>query len=158
MARVLFLKEKKVNTTNLLKIKENNVWLCSDDLARMDQWKSRINTDNDHNLTVSGRFYMKALGNRMRSRLFDIVSDLKSNQVSVQTTNLLRTQQSADEYVAGLLSFMPTSDLPKYSQNPPEADFLLKSPDLCQKYVDVSLTIKKRTHIAFALQNKSNFF
>lgn len=116
------------------KILKNNIWLCDADLSRMQNWKTRINLEYDHILTQNGRFYMKSLGNRMHNRLFDLISTLDdvSSQIKVQTTEYIRTQQSADEYLNGLLNFTP--DRPKYDISEDE-DYLLKCPDVCQKYI-----------------------
>lgn len=73
----------------------------------------------------------------MHQRLFDIVSSVRADQVRVQTSNELRTQQSAGEYLAGFLNFLPDSDRPTYSILPPNEDYLLKSADICPKYVEV---------------------
>jgi hypothetical protein len=105
----------------------------------MQAWKSRIFMEDDHLLTVNGRFYMRSLGDRMHNRLFDIISTVKKEQIAVQCSNEVRTQQSADEYLAGLLNFLPANSRPTYRVNPPAEDYLLKASDVCKKYVNVSL-------------------
>ena len=103
-------------------------------MKRLNDWSTRMETDYDNNLTQNGRELMKDLGHRMFMRLFDLISNLRSNQIKVQTTNIIRTQQSADEYLNGLLSY--TSFRPNYDINQNE-DYLLKYPDFCQNYIKV---------------------
>jgi hypothetical protein len=111
----------------------------------MEEWQSRIFKEDDHLLTTNGRFYMRALGTRMHNRLFEIVSAVSGpSQVAVQCSNEVRTQHSADEYLAGLLNFLPKSELPVYNINPPTEDYLLKASDICKKYVDVCTKLKDR--------------
>ena len=109
----------------------------------MKSWKSRISFADDHNLTENGRRYMKELGYRMHNRVYNLVSNIKTNQITVRCSNEARTQQSADEYLAGMLGFKPKYKLPIYQINPADSDYLLKSSDMCKKYVDVRNLRKK---------------
>jgi hypothetical protein len=103
----------------------------------MRVWKNRIALSESQSLTENGRLYMRELGDRMRDRLFDLVAEARNEQVTVLSTDEERTKQSADEYLAGMLNFMPQSDRPAAQFNGQENIYLLSSSDACEKYVNV---------------------
>jgi len=89
-------------------------------------------------LTHNGAIYMKQLGERMRKRLTTLkYIRLPSKKVSVLTTNITRTIQSGEEYLKGLFG---SSNIPlAVHPLPSDDDYLLKFPDLCEKYLKVNI-------------------
>jgi hypothetical protein len=120
-------------------LKNSNSWLCKSDLKLLKNWKTRIDqNEHDHILTTKGRQLMRDLGKRMNTRLLDLIPTLRENQIKIQTTSMIRTQQSADEYLNGLLNYTtyrPGFDIIGGEEG--EEDFLLKCPDNCPKYQDL---------------------
>ena len=124
----------KVTADLKQKILKKNSWFCDKDLKAMSKWNTQMEPDFGHILTTHGRQMMKDLGIRMNMRLGDdMISTLKESQVRVQVTNLIRTHQSAEEYMNGLLDF--TLFRPDLEVNQDE-DYLLKYPDYCKKYLE----------------------
>jgi hypothetical protein len=90
----------------------------------------------DNILTPNGAIYMKRLGERMKKRLTTLkYMRLPNTKVSVLTTNITRTIQSGEEYLKGL--FGSSNIAPHVQPIPSEDDYLLKFPDLCEKYLKV---------------------
>ena len=88
---------------------------------------------------------MKRLGERMRKRLTTLkYMRLPNTKVSVLTTNITRTIQSGEEYLKGL--FGSSNIAPRVQPIPSEYDYLLKFPDLCEKYLKV---VKNEPKISF---------
>ena len=91
----------------------------------------------DNILTLNGGIYMRRLGERMRHRLATLkFMRLPNTKVSVLTTNITRTIQSGEEYVKGL--FGSSNVAPSVYPLPSDDDYLLKFPDLCEKYLKVN--------------------
>lgn len=122
-------------------VEKNASWLCEADRVKMRNWQTKMtNPDQGNYLTDYGRRQMRELGNRMYLRLFNdiIATGLNiSTQLKVSVTELIRTQQSADEYLNGLLNY--ASARPTYDVNEING-YLLKYPDYCKKYIRVSET------------------
>ena len=96
---------------------------------------------------------MRELGNRMQKRTFHDLTqsvDIK-RQVKVDITQLIRTEQSADEYLNGFLNF--TSVRPSYDYD--EDGWLLKYPDVCTKYNKI-VKAKDSCSEGIEFENKSN--
>ena len=95
----------------------------------------------DNILTQNGMCYMKKLGARMRQRLSGLKYFKRPNlSVSVLSTNITRTIQSGQEFLKG---FFGKND-PKALVQPldTDEDYLLKFPDLCEKYLKVYFFLK----------------
>ena len=110
--------------------------MCPKDIELLSRWKPRMLPEYDNILTQNGMGYMKKLGARMRQRLSDLKYFKKPNlSVSVLSTNITRTIQSAREFLKG---FFCKND-PKTQVQPLDTneDYLLKFPDLCEKYLKV---------------------
>lgn len=93
--------------------------------------------EDDNFLTQFGMETMKRLGIRMWSRLGELISNTRTiNQVKVQSTDIPRTKQSADKYLEGIFGSWPNK--PRVETVPELQDYLLKFPDLCEKYIFVN--------------------
>lgn len=86
-------------------------------------------------LTPLGRKQMKSLGERMAKRL-KLIRKIDPNQVEIYATNVTRTIDSANEYINGI--FKRFSSKPVVNPIPSDEDFLLKFPDLCNRYLKVT--------------------
>jgi hypothetical protein len=120
-------------------LKNGSGFLCKDDLQLLRSWKSRMLPKYDNILTSNGRLRMRNRS-RMETRLKKLFDTIKSSkEVTVKVTNILRTFQSAEEYLKG--STKLASIAPKIEQIPINKDYLLKFPDLCKKYLNVSVIV-----------------
>lgn len=96
--------------------------------------------DDDYNLTKRGREIMRKFGSRMRKRLQEVLNqDAKTNsrRINAQTTSIVRTVQSAEEFFSGM--FKDSEEKPTIQINSKEDDYLLKFPDLCSRFIQVLL-------------------
>jgi hypothetical protein len=122
-------------------IDNRSSWLCRSDLARLRQWTSPFINKTDE-LTSRGRDLMRNLGQRMHSRLYNDMFSAGSldinKQIKIQVTKYIRTNQSANEYVDGLLTGYST-DRPSNTHNNDNA-YLLMYPGVCAKYIQVNQT------------------
>ncbi len=120
---------------NLFSIKANS-WLCDKDKQDLKNWKTRMQPNDDNLLTTNGMKWMKMLGKRMRTRLLRLIKPIEIMRLNkyqkVLTTYLTRTQQSAHEYLDGFFSTCFAKPNITYLA---EDDYLLKFPDLCEKYI-----------------------
>jgi hypothetical protein len=115
--------------------------LCRADLSRLRQWVTPfLNEEEGNELTPRGRDLMRNLGKRMYSRLYNDVFSAGTldinKQLKIDVTQLIRTNQSANEYVDGLLTGYST-DRPSYTYDNDNV-YLLKYPDFCAKYLQVT--------------------
>ena len=86
---------------------------------------------------------MRNLGTRMRMRLKTLYKSLSNkNQIKCQTTNIYRTIQSAFQYSNGFFGSY-SSLIPAIEPQNSKDDYLLKFPDLCEKFIKVFLFNKK---------------
>ncbi len=113
-------------------LSRNNSWLCDSDKAKLKNWQSRLKPEYDTLLTVKGRAQQQQLGKRMQKRLPDLMKKIEHHiQVSVQTTEKERTQESALAYLDGFVDYL--ANKPNLTVNYGE-DYLLKFPDICARY------------------------
>lgn len=110
----------------------NSTLLCEEDRNEFLKWITRLKPEMDNLLTLNGKNFIFEFGKRMRERLSSLVGSLETSQVKVLTTERIRTKESAEEFVRG---FLP--DLKLNIETAPE--FLLKFPDVCDKYKKVNL-------------------
>lgn len=128
---------------------KENSWLCGDDLKRLKTWKLNMKPQEGDYLTSNGRLHMRQLGSRMQYRLYEFAARLKiPSQVRFQATNIIRTAQSAQEYIAGFFDNLAVDQRPNYTVNQAD-DYLLKFPDICQRYIKVSFRLKKLLNILY---------
>lgn len=98
--------------------------------------------DDDYNLTKRGREIMRKFGSRMRKRLQEVLNqDAKTNsrRINAQTTSIVRTVQSAEEFFSGM--FKDSEEKPTIQINSKDDDYLLKFPDLCSRFIQVLLNL-----------------
>lgn len=90
----------------------------------------------EYNLTPKGELQQKNLGKRMKDRLPELMSKIQYQiQVDVKATYRIRAQQSANQYLNGFLDFLP--DKPNITVENGDKDYLLKVPDVCDKYLNM---------------------
>ena len=96
-----------------------------------------MQSENGYYLTANGILYMKQLGARMRNRLSDLMAKLRANpgRVRVKATNITRTIQSSEAYLDGM--YGSWSNRPTLTTQNDATDYLLKFPDICDKYLTV---------------------
>ncbi len=114
-------------------LSRDNSWLCESDKIKLKNWQSRLKPEYDTLLTVKGKTQQRQLGERMQKRLSDLVKKIEHNdQISVQATEKVRTQESASSYLDGfvhnILDIKPNITI-NYDE-----DYLLKFPDICGFY------------------------
>lgn len=112
------------------------------DLELLKKWTPRILSTDEKLLTKYGNETMKQLAQRYWSRLKYLISETRIlKQVKIQSTDFPSTKQSAEKYLEGLFRFWPFKI--NIDTNSVEQDFLLKYPDLCDKYLVVKLVNEK---------------
>lgn len=114
------------------------MWICSQDIQSLRDWKFDMTESDDERLTSKGRQTLRNLGWRMRKRLSQIINSTKLSQINVQVTNKNRTRQSAHEFFAGMFDDTPIEQRPLVKVNLKD-DYLLKYPDICAKFEQVCL-------------------
>ena len=118
-------------------VQATSTWLCEKDRRALQAWAPKMKTENGYYLTPDGIRIMKQLGSRMKNRLDDLIAKLRSSpdRVMVKATNITRTIQSSSAYLDGLYGNWPNR--PVLNVQPDVSDYLLKFPDLCEKYLEV---------------------
>jgi hypothetical protein len=101
-------------------------------------WSFDFDDDDDiYDLTPNGRLFMRDLGSRMQARLSDFSLFLKPWQVNVQTDDVLRAIQSANEFISGFFDFQSAEEQkPKINAT---HSYLLAYPTLCKRFQHVGL-------------------
>lgn len=94
-----------------------------------------MTVQDDHRLTENGKIEMRKLGQRMLIRLFDLLINIKPEQIEVRAIDSPRTIQSANEYINGMFELFPQK--PTIESIPQNTDYLLRFADLCEKHIDV---------------------
>jgi hypothetical protein len=110
-------------------------WLCEKDRKLIENWKTKFQPEYGNILTKNGKLRLKELGQRYAARLPSLIKDLNVAETFVQSTNINRTIDSAQEFIKGLLENWYFKPDVKTSDS--SVDYLLKYPDLCENFIKV---------------------
>lgn len=105
-------------------------------MKSLREWKFDMSASDDVQLTRKGRATISNLGRRMRKRLDEVINATKLSLINVQVTYQDRTRQSAEEFLAGMFNDTPANERPSIKINSKD-DYLLKYPDMCDKFKKV---------------------
>ncbi|XP_077490703.1 multiple inositol polyphosphate phosphatase 1-like isoform X2 [Amblyomma americanum] len=116
--------------------KDGKVHLCKEDIEALSNWTLRFRPEDDNHVTASGEEISSDQAKRFRTRFPDLFRTFKADDYVVGFTSRVRTQETAEAFLRGLLTRQEYFEVAR--------NFLSPQDDLLQFHKECKKLIKEK--------------